>query len=241
MPTSAWHYITPIMQELATLHAKEPIQSVLDVGCGAGKWGFLVRDNLDFYHRAKYYRREWATGIDGIEAFPDYRNPIHDYIYNTVHWGDARDIIHRLPDYDVILAMEVIEHLDKAEGLALLATLAAKSRRCVVLSFPPEVDDGGHHVLEQQEVHGNIYETHRSVWKEEDLAPYSPRTIAHQTFLLTGSSHATQRAAAPPLEPAPPFVPLRYQLVDKLNGAFKRALPSLHSSARKAYSSRSKP
>ena len=56
MPTSAWHYVSPILQEVAILHAEEPVRSVLDIGCGAGKWGFLLRDLLDFYHRGVYYR-----------------------------------------------------------------------------------------------------------------------------------------------------------------------------------------
>jgi SAM-dependent methyltransferase len=236
MPTSAWHYLSPIMDEIARLHAIEPVRSILDVGCGAGKWGFLARDLLDHYHHCTYDRTDWPTRIDGVEAFERYRTPVHDHVYDEVHWGNAIDVVPSLGTYDVIIAMEVIEHLDKAAGLALLDALLARCRRVLFLSFPPEYDGAHHHVLEQKAVHGNPFEEHRSVWTEEDLAARPNRLLTFQTFVLEGRSTAPavvrdRRAGRGQTSPVGPALygrlPLRYRVADALNDRLKR-VPLVH-------------
>jgi SAM-dependent methyltransferase len=184
MPASAWHYITPILSEVARLHAHRPIRSVLDIGVGAGKWGFLLRELLDFYHHGVYWREEWKTRIVGIEAFERYRNPLHDWAYDKVLYGDATALVDQVESVDLVIAMEVIEHLDKEAGLALLRKLESKASRGVILSFPPEYDGLGRHVLEQEATHGNPYEQHRSVWSEADLLGFQARKLADFTWFL---------------------------------------------------------
>ncbi|HYE03593.1 MAG TPA: class I SAM-dependent methyltransferase [Phycisphaerales bacterium] len=185
MPTSAWHYITPIMQFISDLNRARPVRRVLDVGCGSGKWGFLTRELLDFYSNAVYYRADWKVRIEGIEIFERYRNPVHEYVYDRVHWGDAVEIVEGLDEFDVIIAMEVIEHLTKDRGELLLRRLIARADRAVILSFPPEVDAAGDHIFSQQTVHGNVHETHRSIWTEADLSAYTFRRLAAQAYGIT--------------------------------------------------------
>lgn len=96
MPTSAWHYVSPILQRVAELHAERPIRRVLDVGVGGGKWGMLTRELLDYYHNVAYFKPDWKTRIEGIEVFEKYRTPVHDYIYDEIHWGDATQIVEKL-------------------------------------------------------------------------------------------------------------------------------------------------
>jgi SAM-dependent methyltransferase len=230
MPTSAWHYISPILDEIARLHAREPVRSILDVGCGAGKWGFLARDLLDHYHHAVYHRADWRTRIDGIEAFERYRTPVHDYVYDEIHWGDAVDVVPSVGSYDIVIAMEVIEHLDKPQGVALLDALLSRCRRALFLSFPPEYDGAGHHVLDQKTVHDNAFEEHRSVWSEADLSGTPHRTLAFQTFALEGRSTAPSVVREPRAGTAPAFpgsLPLRYRLADSVNDGLKR-VPLVH-------------
>ena len=193
MPTSAWHYVSPILQEVAILHAEEPVRSVLDIGCGAGKWGFLLRDLLDFYHRGVYYRRDWVTRIDGVEAFRGYENPVHAFVYDRVHWGDVVEVIDQLGEYDVIFAMEVIEHIPKEQGLRLVETLVHKCNRVVILSFPPEFDDFGRHVLEQKDAHENRHEEHVAVWAEDDIRAYGFRCISPCAYVLPSRLWAAPR------------------------------------------------
>jgi predicted TPR repeat methyltransferase len=196
MPTSAWHYITPILTEIDRINSISPVRTVLDVGCGSGKWGYLVRDLLDFYTHGVYYRQQWTTRIEGIEVFERYHNPIHDYAYDRVHWGDATGLVDSLGDFDVIIAMEVIEHLDKASGEELVAKLAVNANRVLILSFPPEFDALGRHTLEQKERHENPHEEHRAVWHESDLRPYAFRRIAESTYAIEGALREVSVASA---------------------------------------------
>ena len=62
--------------------------------------------------------------------------------------------------YDLALLVDVIEHLEKAEGRALLDRLTARARRVLVttpLGF------------RRQEIPGQPYETHRSGWYPWDF------------------------------------------------------------------------
>ena len=48
--------------------------SILDIGIGNGSYGFLIRQYLDIA-KGRLSRDEWELMIDGIEVFPDYKNP----------------------------------------------------------------------------------------------------------------------------------------------------------------------
>ncbi len=192
MPTSAWHYISPILQRVYELHQHQPIRRVLDVGVGSGKWGFLAREVVDFYANSVYFKPDWRLRLVGIEAFERYRTPIHDHVYDRVYWGDAIEILRggdlASETFDIIFAMEVIEHIEKSAGEWLLERLVSQAERAVVLSFPPEVDAEGHHIFEQGATHGNPYEAHKSIWTVKDLASFEYQEIAPLCYLVHGKA-----------------------------------------------------
>jgi 2-polyprenyl-3-methyl-5-hydroxy-6-metoxy-1,4-benzoquinol methylase len=106
MPTSDHHNITAILTVISGLQPR----SVLDVGCGYGKYGSLLREYLDIWHE-RLEPSQWNVSLSGIEAFPRYRNPIHDFVYDQVYYGEAQQILPKLGRFDVILIADVIEHL----------------------------------------------------------------------------------------------------------------------------------
>jgi len=57
--------------------------SILDIGAGIGKWGFLCRDRLEFLE-GRHDRSAWRTRIYGIEVHAGFRNPIWDYCYDRL-------------------------------------------------------------------------------------------------------------------------------------------------------------
>lgn len=183
MPTSAWGYVTPILDKISELHTDSPIKDILDVGCGGGKWGFLSRDLIDFYHNSVYFKPEWELNIEGVEAFEKYRSPIYDFIYNKIYYKPIQELMLD-KEYDIIFFMEVIEHLEKEEGKKVLDLLVSKARKGIFLSFPPEYDALGRHIFEQQDTHHNVYETHRSIWTEVDLAKYNFEKIYFNTYFI---------------------------------------------------------
>src|SRR5260370_965085 len=123
MPTSDINNIPPI---LAVLQNSRPA-SILDVGCGFGKYGFLAREYLDVQF-GRFERKQWKTRIVAIEAFEPYRNPTWDFVYDEVLIGKAEEVLPTLGDFDLILMADIIEHLPKADAEALVAQALGRCR-----------------------------------------------------------------------------------------------------------------
>ncbi len=160
MPTSSNFCFSPMAWEITST---KPM-SILDVGFGYGKWGFLCREMLEARgHRI--YPEDWVIKIDGIEIWKDYaeRLPWINLIYDNVHIGDAHDVIGTLGNYDLIILGDVVEHLEKDKGQHLLRKAIEKSNKCCLLSIPIG-DWTGNSLFDN-----NPYEEHISVWSEEDL------------------------------------------------------------------------
>src|SRR5262249_16496078 len=137
-------------------------ESVLDIGIGFGKWGFLVREYTDIFAN-RYDRSQWKVRIDGVEAFQAYTTPLYEYIYNSIYYGSIQDVLPELSDYDLVIIGDVIEHFTKEEGLTLLSELRKKSR-FILLSSPTVYFD--------QEIMDNTFETHKSLWTTEDFKQF---------------------------------------------------------------------
>lgn len=134
---------------------------VLDVGVGFGKWGYLLREALDFVD-GRVARDDWQVRIDGIDARP-YDAPLPGWVYDEVRIGDVLEVAEELEGYDLVLLGDVIEHLEKAEALALLRTLLARNRNVLLLTP---------FFYFEQEVEGNPYQRHRSHWTLADFRPW---------------------------------------------------------------------
>jgi 2-polyprenyl-3-methyl-5-hydroxy-6-metoxy-1,4-benzoquinol methylase len=152
MPTSDPLLLTPVAREILSL---QPL-SVLDVGIGNGKWGVLAREYTDVWLRRE--RENYAVMIDGIEIFEKYRN-VNWVNYNHIHIGHVTDILPRLKSYDLIIFIEVLEHIEKTEALELLDMCRSK---CKLLIF-------SYTNCPQGIAFGNVNETHISTWAESDF------------------------------------------------------------------------
>jgi glycosyltransferase involved in cell wall biosynthesis len=160
MPASWYEAIPSIVSRVR----RENPKTILDIGIGFGKYGMLLRESLDI-SLGRYERDSWAVRIDGVEAFPEYRNPIHDYAYDNVYYGAVPGVLNGLPSYDVVLLVDVLEHFTKEEGLDVIRELKSHSRKCLVISTPL-------HPSEQEAYLGNEYECHRSRWGPMDFAEH---------------------------------------------------------------------
>lgn len=164
MPTST-PYAVPIVASV--LRQLKPA-SVLDVGVGFGKYGFVVREYLDVWDISdyrEYGKDRWRTRLEGIEATSEYITPLQEYLYDTIHRGEAQSVIDGLGQYDVIVMGDVLEHFEKDEGRRLVRKLYDHADRCVLLMFPPDCD-------RNEDVLGNPYESHRSGWNRRDFSSY---------------------------------------------------------------------
>lgn len=127
-------------------------KSVLDIGIGNGKYGFLCREYLP------------DIKLEGIEIHRPYVGPIQYLIYDSIHIGDAREILPGLDNYDLILMVDMLEHLEREDGKEVLDCAALRSGN-IILSTPKHIGSQGHS-------HGNPYEAHRSQWRKSDFKPY---------------------------------------------------------------------
>ena len=165
MPTSDPNNIVPI---LTTIQALQP-RSVLDIGCGFGKYGVLLREYLDVWNE-RIDRESWKVQLVGIDAFAQYRNPIWDYVYQKIYVGEAQKILPTLGDFDLVLIADVIEHLEHPEAVELVRICLKKSP-VLVISTPRDF-------YPQHDLRGNPYEMHRNLWRREDFpAGFHVQTI----------------------------------------------------------------
>jgi len=160
MPTSSPAAITYICNRITRL---EPL-SVLDVGIGFGKYGFLAREYTDVY-RGRYHKDEWVTNIDGIEGFKNLVTEFHHYVYNNIYIGDACALINTLNNYDLIVCVDMLEHVEKDKGKLLLNAFKNKSKTTIV-SVPIKPSKQG------KGKYNNPFAPHRSVWLEEELSEF---------------------------------------------------------------------
>jgi SAM-dependent methyltransferase len=165
MPFSNSEQISPIFSEIK----RKPVRSVLDVGCGLGVYGMLCRVQLDLYNDEQFYekleapnRDRWEIRIDGIEGTPEYVPLIPDWAYDDLEVGEALQALEHRSDgqYDLVLALAIIEHFSKQDGERFLDELIRIGGR-VIVSVPKRVMP--------QEVPGKPYETHRSDWSDVDF------------------------------------------------------------------------
>jgi len=165
--------------------------SVLDIGPGYGKWGYLIREALDFMD-GRHSREAWKTRIDGLDALVQ-PSPLHDWVYSSVRQGDITSEAHSLPGYDLVVMGDVIEHMTKDEGMSVLRALLSRSKAVVVATpsfFFNQYDPK------------NPFEEHKSLWLRDDFRewPYDFQEIdGTNVALLAGAgstwpSEATRRS-----------------------------------------------
>ncbi|MDA1369481.1 MAG: class I SAM-dependent methyltransferase [Proteobacteria bacterium] len=166
MPFSHSSQISAI---IGYLEMQQP-SSVLDIGVGMGQYGFLARTNLEHFNlyevsgetARRRDKSEWNVIIDGIEAYPGYLTPVHEYAYNEIFEGDALQLLPALANsYDMVLAIDILEHFEKQDGLRFLELIKARCNCHALVSTPKD--------FVEQHVDANPFEDHRSHWVREDL------------------------------------------------------------------------
>jgi hypothetical protein len=120
--------------------------TVLDVGCGWGKYGALVRE----------FSR--ATRVDALDV-----NPPRYNVYDRFYQQDARcSLPDDAPHYDLALCVDMIEHLTMFQGWWMLDRLSERAHRILVVSPLG---------YRRQDAPGIPFGPHLSGWYPWDFAP----------------------------------------------------------------------
>lgn len=139
---------------------------VLDLGCGKYVSGIASRIP------AMYFKK--LISVDGYapdlaEARKlDFNAKEHDWIL-----GNIREI--EIPENDVTILIDVIEHQTKEDALALLKKIEGKTRRIVL--YTPDEPDGFHRSIPDE----NGLQEHLSYWREGEL-----RSMGYEVERISG-------------------------------------------------------
>jgi len=168
MPSSDTSVIPIIIEGVRDLiRAGKTPKSVLDVGCGFGKYGFLLREYLEVCY-GRYKPEQWKVRIDAIEAFIPFLTGFHEVLYNNVYKGTLNTLHNELDSYDIVLAVDVIEHLEKKDGWAFLNQLKSIYKKQLYISTPAKFR--GINCMYSNWDYGQ----HRSFWSAEDFDKSEP-------------------------------------------------------------------
>jgi SAM-dependent methyltransferase len=131
-----------IRRQLPDLHGKH----VLDVGCGRGGIGFLLRTQPggDAAH---------IVGVDVHEPYLEFCARFG--LYDELIHGDAATL--RFGQFDVVTACEVVEHIQADKSAALLDRLEQIAKERIIVSTPNGDNRRG-------PVGGVESEAHISIW-----------------------------------------------------------------------------
>jgi SAM-dependent methyltransferase len=127
----------------------EGFKTILDLGCGANKH---VRYDV------------YSIGVDMFERSiqKSMRQNIHDeYFCMDVDVLDAETKFSR-KSFDGVIAIDLIEHLEKQDGLRLLAIMERIAKKVVVVSTP-------NGFLSQNAYEDNVWQIHKSGWVTEEM------------------------------------------------------------------------
>jgi len=125
-------------------------KSILDVGCGKG-------EPMKFINRARNF---YTVGLDIFKPYliKAKKNNVHDdYVLCDVRYMPVRD-----KSFDVVLCIEVLEHLKREEGVNLIRAMERVACRQVILTTPVSR-------YEQHAYDDNPYQEHRYMWSVDEI------------------------------------------------------------------------
>lgn len=172
MPSSHWYQLNEIMELIIFTQPK----SILDIGMGFGKYGFLSREYLELFDGREKYN-DWKRTIDGIEIFQNYLTSLNKMIYDKIYIGNALDILPTLDKkYDLILLIDILEHFNYDDGIRLLKRCEQHGSNTII-STPRQF-------FSQREMFGNPFEVHKFLYKKKHFKIIKNKFFVSNTFSL---------------------------------------------------------
>jgi hypothetical protein len=148
------------------------IVSILDVACGLPL-------------KSKFIDAQIRVGVDIHE---EYFKHIESEVPYVVVKYDVRklDEIFIPKSFDLVIALDIIEHLEKEESLRMIAACERIARRAVILEtpkgyIPQNMDIQGHGADEWQ--------THRCGWEVEELEQMGYKVLVRDYMMANVKRH----------------------------------------------------
>ncbi len=149
--------------------------TLLDVGCGSSS-------PIQYLPR----RFDRVVGVDGFQPSLDRARTLG--CHHELIRMELLDIGSRFPakSFDCVVALDVIEHFEKQDGLRLLDMMEGIARRRVAIFTP-------NGFLPQGEFDNNPYQLHRSGWSVSEMQDRGYRTIGVSGWKPLFGDYATVR------------------------------------------------
>jgi SAM-dependent methyltransferase len=166
-----------ILVRLALRDALVGCDSVLDVGCG-------------FSTKLREVGASNTTGFEGYQ--PDFEKAKQRNTHDQLVQGDARELTRYFQprQFDACIAIDVIEHFTKADGLKLMQDMEKLAKRRVVLFTPKGF-------LQQRHFANDDLQAHLSGWEPGEMKGYGYEVIGQLGLkTLRGEGHVLQRRPA---------------------------------------------
>ncbi len=155
------------------------IASVLDVGCGLAL-------------KSQYIAADIRVGLDLWRPYLERIDAVVPYV--TIQ-ADAMqiDALFLPRSFDLVLLLDIVEHLDKPEALALIAKAEAIARRAVVIETPRGFLAQDRDILG---LGGDALQTHRCGFEPHEFAERGYDVVERPYLLSTTRRHSTQTSPA---------------------------------------------
>lgn len=132
----------------------------MDIGLGIGQIGTFTKQVLP------------EIELNGVEIYLPYiihpRTPCK--LYKRIIIADVLEMYNKLWNVDLVIAFDVIEHLDRKEGTKLIKYFRSICNKSLLVSVP--IID-----YPQGECYGNIHETHLTQWKVKEMEDIGGKLI----------------------------------------------------------------
>jgi SAM-dependent methyltransferase len=170
----------PFTAQATILHHINRINAgkVLDVGCGKG-------ENIKFLSNGWHFRGV----LIGLDIYIPYlRKAKTSKIYNDVLLADANHLPFRISSFDAVLAFDLIEHLEKKQGLDFIRACEKISKGFIIIFTPVGY-------LRQEQYDGNPYQQHKSGYTPREF-----RSLGYEVYGVRGSKFLWKEGAKPKLK-----------------------------------------
>ena len=140
-------------------------KTILDIGKGFGKYGFLIHEYVGIskvskIDKTKSMSEQSKIKIDAVEIDETLMMPHLKNFYHTIYEMDILDGYKALSDYELILMIDVIEHLEKVKAIEVLKYFISKNVN-VLIATPSN--------FFEQHLYESTYENHVSFWNINDF------------------------------------------------------------------------
>lgn len=143
--------------------------TILDLGCGFGAAGNLLNSK----------KNHQFTGVDIYKPYLDVCKKEGNY--KKLIQADIAKLEMKEKSFDVVLLLQVVEHLDKGVGIKLLKKAIKIAKKCIIISVPNGKCD-------QEGYNSNSHNKHISTWNVSALRKMGFKVYGQGLRIIYGSN-----------------------------------------------------